>query len=123
MFKVSLPSGVRYWTVVDDDLAVAPDADAYLRHLRLGRDGAELTTKSYAGAIALFLGWCERTDRHWHAGIEHLGLFMTWLAHAHSELAGEATAIGFGRVMAGPGSPRCVASPPTRSVPAARRGG
>jgi len=105
MFKVSLPSGVRYWTVVDDDLAVAPDADAYLRHLRLGRDGAELTTKSYAGAIALFLGWCERTDRHWHAGIEHLGLFMTWLAHAHSELAGEATAIGFGRVMAGPGSP------------------
>ena len=105
MFKVSLPSGVRYWTVVDDDLAVAPDADAYLRHLRLGRDGAELTTKSYAGAIALFLGWCERTDRHWHAGIEHLGLFMTWLAHAHSEPAGEATAIGFGRVMAGPGSP------------------
>ena len=60
-FRVVLPSGVRYWTVVDDELAVVPVADAYLRHVRLGRDGAELTTKSYAGAIALFLRWCLRT--------------------------------------------------------------
>lgn len=75
---VKLPSGARYWTVVDDELVVVPDADAYLRHLRFGRDGAELTTKSYAGAIALFLRWCGRTGRHWHAGVEHLGLFMTW---------------------------------------------
>lgn len=105
MFKVCLPSGVAYWTVVDDDLAVVPDADAYLRHVRLGRDGAELTTKSYAGAIALFLDWCARTGRHWHVGIEHLGLFMTWLAHAETESTTEATATGFGHVMAGPGSP------------------
>ena len=55
---VKLPSGARYWTVVDDELVVVPDADAYLRHLRFGRDGAELTTKSYAGALALFLCWC-----------------------------------------------------------------
>ncbi len=81
-FMVRLPSGARYWTVVDDDLVVIRDADAYLRHLRFGRDAAELTTKSYAGAIALFLGWCERTGRHWHVGVEHLGLFMTWLAYA-----------------------------------------
>ena len=60
-FKVKLPSGARYWTVVDDELAVVPEADAYLRHLRLGRDSAELTTKSYAGALALFLAWCGRT--------------------------------------------------------------
>ena len=81
-FKVTLPSGARYWTVVDDELAVVPEADAYLRHLRLGRDSAELTTKSYAGALALFLAWCGRSGRHWHVGVEHLGLFMIWLRHA-----------------------------------------
>jgi hypothetical protein len=36
-FKVKLPSGARYWTVVDDELAVVPEADAYLRHLRRAR--------------------------------------------------------------------------------------
>ena len=36
-----LPSGQRYWTVLDEDLAVAGEADAFLRHLRFGRDGAE----------------------------------------------------------------------------------
>jgi hypothetical protein len=75
--------------------------DAYLRHLRFGRDSAELTTKSYAGAIALFLRWCARTGRTWPAGIEHLGLFMTWLAHASQARSEDDT---FGVVMAGPGS-------------------
>jgi len=96
---VRLPSGARYWTVVDDELVVVPDADAYLRHLRFGRDGAELTTKSYAGALALFLCWCERTGRDWHVGVEHLGMFMTWLAHARTGTDGEP-----GAVLAGPGS-------------------
>jgi len=95
---VRLPSGVRYWTVVDDELEVVGDADAYLVHLRFGRDGAELTTKAYAGALVLFLGWCGRTGRHWHAGVEHLGLFMTWLAHCRGT-DGEP-----GEVLAGPGS-------------------
>lgn len=96
---VKLPSGARYWTVVDDDLLVFADADAYLRHLRFGRDAAELTTKSYAGALALFLGWCGRTGRHWHVGVEHLGLFMTWLTHARTDTDGE-----LGEVLTGPGS-------------------
>ncbi len=100
-FRVVLPSGARYWTVVDDDLAVVPFVDAYLRHVRFGRDGAELTTKSYAGAIALFLRWCERTGRHWHRGIEQLGLFMTWLRHAPRDASrGEDLA----EVLAGPGA-------------------
>jgi len=77
-----MPSGVRYWTVLDDDLAVVGVADAFLRHVRFGRDGAELTTRAYAGAIALFLRWCRRTGRDWVAGVEHLGLFMVWLRHA-----------------------------------------
>lgn len=95
---VKLPSGARYWTVVDDELVVVADVDAYLRHLRFGRDAAELTTKSYAGALALFLCWCGRTGRHWHAGIEHLGLFMTWLGHARPGSDGE-----LGEVLVGPG--------------------
>jgi site-specific recombinase XerD len=101
-FKVKLPSGARYWTVVDDELAVVPEADAYLRHLRLGRDSAELTTKSYAGALALFLTWCGRTGRHWHVGVEHLGLFMTWLRHASAVTPEHGAAA---EVLAGPGRP------------------
>lgn len=100
-FMVRLPSGARYWTVVDDDLVVVRDADAYLRHLRFGRDAAELTTKSYAGAVALFLGWCEHTGRHWHVGGEHLGLFMTWLAYA---VPAGPEAGGLGEVIVGPGA-------------------
>jgi integrase/recombinase XerD len=111
-FMVKLPSGVRYWTVVDDALVVVPDADAYLRHLRLGRDTAELTTKSYAGAIALFLRWCELRDLHWHAGVERIGLFMTWLRHSGAQASGSGADQGFGDVLAGPGS---------RPVRAARR--
>ena len=59
-FPVRLPSGARYWTVLDEDLAVVPVADGFLRQVRFGRDGAESTTKSYAHSIALFLRWCAR---------------------------------------------------------------
>lgn len=103
-FPVKLPSGARYWTVLDDDLVVVAEADAYLRHVRFGRDGSELTTKSYAGAITLFLRWCARTGRPWHAGVEHLGLFMVWLRHAGPEVSGiDASPVGMGEVLSGPG--------------------
>jgi integrase/recombinase XerD len=95
-FPVRLPSGVRYWTVLDGDLATVPVADAFLRQVRFGRDGSELTTRSYAGSIALFLRWCQRTGRDWQAGIEHLGLFITWLRHARADVEG-------GQLWAGPG--------------------
>lgn len=97
-FLVSLPSGVRYWTVLDDELAVVAEADAFLRHLRLGRDGAELTTRSYAGSVALFLGWCAGSGRSWHVGVEQLGLFILWLRHGGPVEAGAAV------VVAGPGA-------------------
>jgi hypothetical protein len=58
-FPVRLPSGARYWTVLDEDLAVVAVADSFLRQVRFGRDGAESTTKAYAGSIALFLRWCD----------------------------------------------------------------
>lgn len=103
-FPVRLPSGARYWTVLDEDLVVVPEADAYLRHVRFGRDGSELTTRSYAGGIALFLRWCDRSGRHWHAGVEHLGLFMVWLRHAGPEVSGvDATPGGAAEVLSGPG--------------------
>ena len=87
-FLVRLPSGVRYWTVLDEDLRVVPVADGFLRQVRFGRDGAESTTRSYACSIALFLRWCARTGRGWQAGAEQLGLFMTWLAHAGPQASG-----------------------------------
>jgi len=103
-FPVRLPSGARYWTVLDEDLAVVPVADGFLRQVRFGRDGAESTTKSYAHSIVLFLRWCQRTGRTWQAGAGQLGLFMTWLAHAGPAVSGAGAAAG-GMVLAGPGSP------------------
>ncbi|WP_322788625.1 tyrosine-type recombinase/integrase, partial [Mycolicibacterium novocastrense] len=102
-FPVRLPSGARYWTVLDENLAVVEDADAFLRHVRFGRAGSELTTRSYAGGIALFLRWCARTGRQWQAGVEQLGLFITWLRHAESEPAGVETVSG-AMLLAGPGA-------------------
>ena len=102
-FPVRLPSGARYWTVLDEDLAVVPVADGFLRQVRFGRDGAESTTKSYAHSVALFLRWCARTGRTWQAGAAQLGLFMTWLAHAGPAVSGVG-ATAQGMVLAGPGS-------------------
>jgi integrase/recombinase XerD len=101
-FPVRLPSGAKYWTVLDEDLAVVSVADDFLRHVRFGRDGAESTTKSYAYSIALFLRWCARTGRSWQAGAEQLALFMTWLAYAgpSASSAGPGASV----VLAGPGS-------------------
>src|ERR1700694_5659775 len=96
-FPVSLPSGQRYWTVLDEDLQVVGVADEYLRHLRFGRDAAESTTKAYAHSIALFLRWCARSGRFWQGGVEGFALFMTWLAHAGGPV--EDTASG---VVSGP---------------------
>jgi integrase/recombinase XerD len=101
-FAVRLPSGQRYWTVLDEDLSVVEEADAFLRHVRFGRDGSELTTRAYAGGIALFLRWCARSGRHWQVGVEHLGLFITWLQHAGPQVSG-VDAVPGGQVLAGPG--------------------
>ncbi|MEU7154750.1 hypothetical protein AB0B79_26325 [Streptomyces sp. NPDC039022] len=62
-FPVVMPSGQRYWTGLDDDLEVLPVADHWLRNLQFGRDRAELTTKAYAGGVALYLRWCRSTGR------------------------------------------------------------
>ncbi|WP_326617660.1 site-specific integrase [Streptomyces decoyicus] len=92
-FPVMLPSGQRYWTVLDDGLEVVPVADRWLRNLRFGRDRAELTTKSYAGGVALYLRWCRATSRHWPEGGRDLGLFMVWLKYTPAAREGVAPVV------------------------------
>ena len=99
---VQLPSGARYWTVLDEELSDVAAADSFLRQVRFGRDGAESTTRAYAGGIALFLRWCARTGRGWQAGVGQLGLFMTWLVHAGPDVSGLGARPG-AEVLAGPG--------------------
>jgi integrase/recombinase XerD len=120
-FPVVLPSGARYWTVLDEDLAVVPVADGFLLQVRFGRDGAESTTKSYAHSLALFLRWCARTGRTWQAGAGQLGLFMTWLAHAGPAVSGDG-ATAQGMVLAGPGSAPARGARRVNSVLTAVRG-
>ena len=119
---MTMPSGVRYWTVLDDELAVVDVADAFLRYVRFGRDGAELTTRAYAGAIALFLRWCRRTGRDWVSGVEHLGLFMVWLRHAGAAVSGVDALAEGGQVLAGPGAPPVRGARRVNAVLAAVRG-
>ncbi|XIE81644.1 tyrosine-type recombinase/integrase [Streptomyces sp. SBR177] len=80
-FPVVMPSGQTYWTVLGDDLEVVPVADRWLRNLRFGQDRAELTTKAYAGSVALYLRWCGSTGREWLSAGRDLGLFMVWLKY------------------------------------------
>lgn len=94
-FRVRLPSGVAYWTVLDDDLELIGEADAYLHQLRFGGDAAESTTESYARALALYLSWCAKTGQDWSSA-DRLGSFMTWLQHA--------PAVPDEPVVAGPGA-------------------
>ncbi len=117
-FPVRMPSGARYWTVLDSDLQVVPAADSFLRQVRFGRDGAESTTRSYAYSIALFLRWCARSGRTWQSGVEQIGLFMMWLAHAIPAAPGEAG----GALLRGPGASPARGARRVNAVLAAVRG-
>jgi len=77
--RVELTGTLAYWTVVDDAWVPVPAADAYLRHLRLGADRAEGTTRVYAGDLALFLGWCATGGRDLLSGARDLHLFVGML--------------------------------------------
>jgi len=80
-FVVRLPSGERYWTVIDERYRPVPQVDDFLLHLRLGRDCAESTTEAYARSLVLFLQWCARVGLDWPMAGAQLGRFMHWLAH------------------------------------------
>jgi len=92
--RVELTDTLAYWTVVDDDWVPVRVADAYLRHLRLGADRAEGTTRTYAGDLACYLGWCEASGRDLLAGAKALGMFVAMLKTTPVARAGS----GRGRV-------------------------
>lgn len=78
-FRILLPDGRAYWTVVDDVYEKVDVADRFLFDLRFGRDRAESTSRVYAGELAEFLSWCERTDRSLEDGASQLSRFVLHL--------------------------------------------
>ncbi len=86
--RVELTATLAYWTVVDDEWRPVPVADTYLRHLRLGADRAEGTTRVYAGDLALFLAWCRSGGRDLPEAARSLSSFVAMLRTAPVERAG-----------------------------------
>ncbi|MEV0651321.1 tyrosine-type recombinase/integrase [Phytomonospora sp. NPDC050363] len=80
-FRVVLPSGVGYWTVVDGSYRVVEEADNFLLAARLGRDLAEGTTQAYATALGLFLEWCQGLSVDWRGAGRGMARFVFWLQH------------------------------------------
>jgi integrase/recombinase XerD len=78
-FRISLPDGRAYWTVVDGDYAKVEAADRFLFDLRFGRDRAESTSRIYAGELARFLSWCGRGNRSLEDGARDLSRFVVFL--------------------------------------------
>ncbi|MGW1341322.1 tyrosine-type recombinase/integrase [Kribbella sp. NPDC002412] len=68
--------------MLDEDLHVHREADAFLQQMRFGRGCAESTTRAYATATALYLRWCQQVHRDWRDAVDRLGAFMLWLRHA-----------------------------------------
>lgn len=59
--RVDLPSGLRYWSVVDDRFDLVPLFDRFLFEERFARGRSEKTTAQYASGLVEFGGWaCER---------------------------------------------------------------
>ena len=78
-FQVRLPSGDRYWTVVDSSYRPVAEADEWLLHVRLGRDCAESTTEAYARSLSLFLDWCAAIGLDWRQAPGQFGRFVYWV--------------------------------------------
>ncbi len=55
--RVDLPSGVRYWSVVDGGFELVPAFDRFLFEERFGRGRSEKTTAQYASGLVEFGGW------------------------------------------------------------------
>lgn len=87
-FRVELPDGRGYWTVIDNAYEKVALADQFLFDLRFGRDRAESTTRVYAGDLASFLGWCTSTGLTLEEGARHLSRFVLHLRSASTGRAG-----------------------------------
>lgn len=79
-FCVNLPSGLRYWTVLESDTyEIFAPANEFLFHLRVGLSRAESTTLSYSTSIALLLEWSYRSEIDWKIAAPYLSRFIYWL--------------------------------------------
>jgi integrase/recombinase XerD len=75
-FRIALPDGRSYWTVVDDGYEKVAVADRFLFDHRFGRDRAESTSRVYAGELARFLSWCGGSGRSLEDGARDLSRFV-----------------------------------------------
>jgi integrase/recombinase XerD len=74
-----LSGGAQAWVVVDGDLRLHAEATAFLASLR-GRDLSVNTERSYAGRVALYLGYCADRGLPWaDPGFVALTQFRDWL--------------------------------------------
>lgn len=87
-FRIELPDGRGYWSVVDAEYVRVAVADRFLFDLRFGRDRAESTTRAYAGELARFLAWCTSTGRSLEQGASDLSRFVLALRAMPIERAG-----------------------------------
>ena len=55
--RVDLPSGVRYWSVVDERFELVAMFDGFLFEERVSRDRSEMTTGQYASNLVEFATW------------------------------------------------------------------
>lgn len=94
-FLVRMPSDLRYWTVLDPAHRVVVEADDFLLHHRLGRDGAESTSQAYAASLALFFDWAASVRTPWRESAPYLGRFVYWLQHYRPD---QTTTMGYYRV-------------------------
>jgi integrase/recombinase XerD len=78
---VDLPSGVRYWSVVDERFELVAMFDAFLFEERVGRDRSEKTTGQYASNLVEFAGWAADRDLlgDLEACAKNLGMFQLQL--------------------------------------------
>lgn len=60
--RVDLPSGVRYWSVVDERFELVGMFDGFLFEERVSRDRSERTTGQYASNLVEFASWARERD-------------------------------------------------------------
>jgi hypothetical protein len=80
-YPYSDASGVRYWTVLGSDLAHFAVTDSFFAMCTARSRWRRVDDQELPGldrVVPAIVRWQGRT---WQGGLEHLGLFMTWLAH------------------------------------------
>jgi integrase/recombinase XerD len=91
-FPVSLPSGQRYWTVLDEDLRLVWRLTSICGVFDWLK-AKQGTTESYARSLALFFGWCRQLNLDWWSGGRRLTAFMFWLQYGGSRAPARVNAV------------------------------